>query len=113
MTAPGFLESVQRQGERLAAGLAALALRHGLGQGASAVSGRGLLGALALPAGLSSTTLADAARQGQPGDGLLVNPAQPQRLRLMPALNISASEVDQALRLLDAALARTWDISPT
>ena len=37
------------------------------------------------------------------GDALLVNPAQPQRLRLMPALNIGAAEVDAALVLLDAA----------
>ena len=75
---------------------------------ANAVGGRGLLRALALPPGLSAGLLADAARQGQPGgDGLLVNPAQPQRLRLMPALNISADEVDHALRLPDAALART------
>ena len=106
VTAPGFLAGVQQQGERLATGLAALAMQPGLGHAATAVSGRGLLRALALPAGLSSTTLADAARQGQPGgNGLLVNPAQPQRLRFMPALNISADEVDQALRLLDAALA--------
>lgn len=105
VTAPGFLDGVQQQGERLAAGLATLAARHGLGGAAPAVSGRGLLRALALPPGLSSGLLADAARQGQPGgDGLLVNPAQPQRLRLMPALNISADEVDQALDLLDASL---------
>ena len=113
VTTPGFLAGVQQNGERLAAGLAALAVRHGLGPEASAVSGRGLLRALALPAGWSSNTLADAARLGRPGrDGLLVNPAQPQRLRFMPALNISASEVDQSLSLLDAALAQTCAISP-
>ena len=102
VTAPGFLANVQAQGERLAAGLAALSVRHGLG----AVHGRGLLRALALPPGLTAGLLADAARNPPVGDGLLVNPAQPQRLRLMPALNISAAEVDTGLALLDAALER-------
>ena len=36
--------------------------------------------------------------------GVLINPAQPQRLRLMPALTLSPAEVDQALQLLGAAL---------
>jgi len=102
VTAPGFITNVQVQGERLAAGLAALSARHGLG----AVHGRGLLRALALPLGLASGLVADAARVPPTGDGLLVNPAQPQRLRLMPALNISAAEVDAGLALLDAALER-------
>jgi acetylornithine/N-succinyldiaminopimelate aminotransferase len=102
VTAPGFLGQVQQQGDRLARGLAALSARHGLG----AVHGRGLLRALALPSGLGAGLVADAARTPPAGDGLLVNPAQPQRLRLMPALTISADEVDQALALLDAALER-------
>jgi len=111
VTAPGFLDGVQAQGDRLARGLAALAQRHGLAgaPGAGRVSGRGLLRALALPPGLAAALVADAARlpaggADSGGDGLLVNPAQPQRLRLMPALNITAAEVDTALALLDAAL---------
>lgn len=115
VTAPGFLAGVRAQGERLARGLAALSARHGLAGtgagahaagGAGSVSGRGLLRALALPPGLASGLVADAARTPPSGDGLLVNPAQPQRLRLMPALTISPDEVDSALALLDAALER-------
>jgi len=105
VTAPGFLDQVQAAGEQLAAGLARLAARHGLG-GPGAVHGRGLLRALQLPPGLASGLLADAARApAGGGDGLLVNPAQPQRLRLMPALNTRADEVEHGLALLDAALA--------
>jgi acetylornithine/N-succinyldiaminopimelate aminotransferase len=36
--------------------------------------------------------------------GLLVNAVRPQRLRFMPALNITAGEVDLALSLLGEAL---------
>ena len=105
VTAPGFLDQVQAAGEQLAAGLVRLAARHGLG-GPGAVHGRGLLRALQLPPGLASGLLADAARApAGGGDGLLVNPAQPQRLRLMPALNTRADEVEHGLALLDAALA--------
>ncbi|MEK8049033.1 aminotransferase class III-fold pyridoxal phosphate-dependent enzyme [Ideonella sp. DXS22W] len=101
VSAPGFMQNVHNRGEQLAAGLARLSARHGLG----GVHGRGLLRALALPPQLASGVVADAART-LPGDcGLLVNPAQPQRLRLMPALNITAAEVDTLLALLDRALA--------
>ncbi|OYU93227.1 MAG: acetylornithine transaminase, partial [Burkholderiales bacterium PBB5] len=101
VTAPGFLAQVQARGEQLARGLAALSARHGLG----AVHGRGLLRALALPPGLNAGLLADAARVPVRGDSLLVNPAQPQRLRLMPALTITEAEVETALGLLGQALA--------
>jgi acetylornithine/N-succinyldiaminopimelate aminotransferase len=108
VTAPGFLPEVAARGKQLAQGLRALSLRHGL----DGVQGRGLLQALRLPVGLSSTLLADAARAPRAGDALLLNPAQPQRLRLMPALNISAGEVDTALQLLDAALAQLrWPLA--
>ena len=104
VTAPGFLAGVQARGAQLAAGLQALSDRHGLG----GVTGRGVLQALLLPEGWSAGAVAEAA--GEPdsddhsGDGLLINPAQPQRLRLMPALTLSPAEVDQALQWLGAAL---------
>jgi acetylornithine/N-succinyldiaminopimelate aminotransferase len=101
VSVPGFMDNVQNNGDYLARGLAQVASRHGLG----AVHGRGLLRAIALPAGLNATLVADAARAGRRGgDGLLINPAQPQRLRLMPALTITPSEIDHAMDLLDAAL---------
>lgn len=100
VAAPGFLDGVRARGEQLAIGLRKLSVRHGL----AGVHGQGLLRALALPPMLASGRVADAARN-LPGDtGLLVNPAQPQRLRLMPALNISGGEVDQLLQWLDEAL---------
>ena len=102
VTAPGFMDAVVARGQQLAEGLSALSARHGL----DGVRGRGLLQALALPAGLSSGLLADAARQPEAGDALLVNPAQPRSLRLMPALNIPAAEVALALSLLDQTLQR-------
>ena len=108
VTAPGFLAQVQARGAQLAAGLQTLSGRHGL----DGVTGRGLLQALRLPAGWAAAAVADAAREpggkdggsSSSGDGLLINPAQPQRLRCMPALNISADEVEQALQLLGTAL---------
>ena len=104
VTAQAFLAGVQARGAQLAAGLQALSDRHGLG----GVTGRGVLQALLLPEGWSAGAVAEAA--GEPdsddhsGDGLLINPAQPQRLRLMPALTLSPAEVDQALQWLGAAL---------
>ena len=100
VTAPGFLAEVQTRGAQLAKGLQAVSDRHGLG----GVAGRGLLQALRLPAGWQAGAVADAAREPAGGDGLLINPAQPQRLRLMPALTLSEAELAQALQLLDAAL---------
>ena len=110
VTAAGFLTAVLARGTQLAAGLRRLSDQHGL----DGVTGRGLLQALRLPAGWSAAAVADAARQPAgadgaagtdgSGDGLLINPAQPQRLRLMPALSIRQAEVDRALQLLDAAL---------
>ena len=102
VTAPGFIDAVVARDQQLAEGLSALSARHGL----DGVRGRGLLRALTLPAGLSSGLLADAARQPETGDALLVNPAQPRSLRLMPALNIPAAEVALALSLLDQTLQR-------
>lgn len=102
VAAPGFLSEVQARGRQLAAGLQALAARHAL----AGLAGRGLMQALLLPPGLPSALLADAARvpDDPARDALLVNPAQPQRLRLMPALNSSAEEITHGLRLLDDAL---------
>ena len=100
VTAPGFLGQVQARGVQLRAGLQALSDRHRL----DGVQGRGLLQALRLPAGWQAGAVADAAREPARGDGLLVNPAQPQRLRLMPALTLTEAELALALQGLDGAL---------
>jgi acetylornithine/N-succinyldiaminopimelate aminotransferase len=93
---PGFLPKVVATGEHLAAGLAALAARHGLG----AVRGRGLLLALDLkrPCG---PALVDAAL----ALGLLLNAPRADSLRFMPALTVTPEEVDRMLAILDRVCA--------
>lgn len=103
VTAPGFLAAVRERGAQLAAGLAALSARHGLG----AVRGRGLLLSMGLADGVDANRVAEAARTAD-GDGLLINPVRPDRLRLMPALDCSAVDATQACALLDAALAASY-----
>ena len=99
---PQFLMRVRQAGDRLSAGLTAIAERHGAGNGAIRVRGAGLLWALVLPSAgagaLAAMTMAD---------GLLVNPAQADVLRLMPSLRVTDGEIDRALDMLDSALARS------
>ena len=104
ISAPGFMATVQARAQQLRDGLNAIAQRVG----SPPVSGRGMLLALELPASHPAGALTDALRQRASDDGrapgLLVNPVRPQRLRFVPALNISAGEVDLALALLGEAL---------
>ncbi len=95
MLQPGFLEQVRERGAQLANGLRKLSTRHGLGE----VRGSGLLLALALPDG-NGDAIAEAARE----QGLLINAARPDTLRLMPALNVSEDEVALCLTLLDQVI---------
>jgi acetylornithine/N-succinyldiaminopimelate aminotransferase len=97
LLAPGFLEGVVARGRHLAEGLAALSRKFGLGE----VRGRGLLVALDLGRD-AGARIVDIARD----DGLLLNSPRPATLRFMPALNVSADEVDLMLGKLDAAIAR-------
>ena len=82
---------------QLANGLRKLSTQHGLGE----VRGNGLLLGLALPAG-NGDAIAEAARE----QGLLINAARPDTLRFMPALNVSADEVDTCLAMLDQLFAQ-------
>jgi acetylornithine/N-succinyldiaminopimelate aminotransferase len=104
VTASGFLAHTRARGEQLRRGLQAIA--DALGSGA--VRGRGLLLALDLPQPGQATLVAERLRQGaRTGEpGLLVNAVRPRRLRFVPALNIAADEVEQALHLLRRALGR-------
>jgi acetylornithine/N-succinyldiaminopimelate aminotransferase len=95
LLAPGFLDGVAAKGERLARGLAALARKHGLGE----VRGRGLLMALDLGRDAGAQVV-DAAR----ANGLLLNSPRPNTLRFMPALTVSAEEIDLMLDGLDGVL---------
>lgn len=97
MLQPGFLEQVCDRGAQLAEGLRRLSTKYGLGE----VRGTGLLLGMALPAG-NGDAIAEAARE----QGLLINAARPDTLRFMPALNVSADEVDTCLAMLDQLFAQ-------
>lgn len=101
--APGFLAGVRERGEQLRAGLDRIAARLGVAPS----EGRGLLLALSLPDGCTAAAVAEAALQGEPA--LLVNPVRPQRLRLVPALNIGEEEVDLALELRNPPSTSRWE----
>jgi len=94
----GFLEAVRARAQQLSAGLQAIAHEHGL----VGERGIGLLRALVLPTAQADQVVA--AAQALEPVGLLLNAARPNLLRFMPALTISAAEVDEALRLLRRAL---------
>lgn len=95
ITAPGFLAEVQQREIQLRAGLERLAQRHQWLE----VRGQGLLYAVRLPVATSADISERAFRHG-----LLINPAQPDILRFMPSLRVSAGEVREMLERLEASL---------
>jgi acetylornithine/N-succinyldiaminopimelate aminotransferase len=64
--------------------------------------GLGLLRALELPSPTAPAVVA--AAQALAPTGLLLNAPRPHLLRFMPALNVSAGEIDEGLMLLRRAL---------
>ena len=95
---PEFLAGVRARAEQLSQGLQAVVRDHGqVGE-----RGLGLLRALELPSNGAHRVVA--AAQALAPVGLLLNAPRPHLLRFMPALNISAAEVDEALALLRLAL---------
>ena len=95
---PEFLAGVRERAAQLSAGLQAVARDHGL----VGERGLGLLRALELPTDLAPQVVT--AAQALEPVGLLLNAPRPQLIRLMPALNISAAELDEGLALLRRAL---------
>jgi acetylornithine/N-succinyldiaminopimelate aminotransferase len=93
-----FLAGVRQRAEQLSRGLQAIAREVG-GPGER---GLGLLRALQLPSDHAAAVV-EAARTVGPV-GLLLNAPRPNLLRFMPALNISAAEIDEGLALLRQAL---------
>jgi acetylornithine/N-succinyldiaminopimelate aminotransferase len=90
-----FLRTVAERGDHLRSGLERLAQQFGLGP----VSGLGLL--LALNTGsLSATGIVRRAFE----EGLLLNAPRDDRLRFMPALNVSGAEIDEMLLRLEKLL---------
>jgi predicted acetylornithine/succinylornithine family transaminase len=92
---PAFLARVRARGERLRAGLDALAGGSPLFR---AARGRGLMQALvvARPRRHPPADLAKAARER----GLLVTRAGADAVRFLPPLNVSEAEIDEALAIL-------------
>ena len=98
-----FLAAVRLRAQQLERGLQALVREHGL----VAERGLGLLRAVVLPHERAEAVVT-AARQLTPV-GLLLNAPRPSILRLMPALNIDAQEIDESLDLLGQALRAVAD----
>lgn len=98
LIAPGFMDSVQARSRQLAEGLQALSDKRGL----RGERGSGLLRALMLDQ-QDANAIVDAARDRSP-EGLLLNAPRSDLLRFMPALNVTADEVDLMLNWLDDLL---------
>ena len=98
LLAPGFLAEVEARGQYLAKRLLELSAKHGL----KGERGSGLLRALILD-DERGPAIVQAALKLE-GVGLLLNSPRPNLLRFMPALNVSESEIDQMIELLDGLL---------
>lgn len=98
LTAPGFMDSVNARSQQLSDGLNRLSTKWGM----RGERGVGLLRALMLdrPDG---GELVQASMQLHP-DGLLLNAPRPDLLRFMPALNVSADDIDLMLSRLDQVI---------
>lgn len=98
VSTPQFLDDVHARSRQLKAGLIALSDKWGM----HGERGVGLLRALLLDRD-DGPALVEAARDRAP-EGLLLNAPRPNLLRFMPALNVTADEVDALLAWLDALL---------
>lgn len=100
LTAPGFMEAVQARSQQLSDGLNKLSEKWGL----RGERGSGLLRALVLDQE-DANAIVEAARLRDP-EGLLLNAPRGDLLRFMPALNVTADEIDLVLRWLDEIIAQ-------
>ncbi len=91
----GFLEETRHHGRHMAEGLELLSKELGLGE----VRDSGLLLAMELGDDIGPEVIAEARHQG-----LLLNAPRTHCLRFMPALNISADEIDDGLNILRQVL---------
>ena len=92
----GLLANVNERGEQLERRLLGLEDRHEVVQG---VRGRGLLRGLELREEIAADVMLGALERG-----LLVNPVRPNVVRFMPALNVTAAEIDSAVDIIEAAI---------
>jgi acetylornithine/N-succinyldiaminopimelate aminotransferase len=93
----GVLQNVNERGEQLERRLAGLEDRSPLVAGQRGV---GLIRGLVLTQDIA----ADVATKAM-AKGLLVNPVRPNVIRFLPPLNVTAEEIDEAVDIIDAALA--------
>jgi acetylornithine/N-succinyldiaminopimelate aminotransferase len=95
---PAFLAQVRERAAQLQSAMQAVAARLG-----GSERGAGLLRALVLPQPVAAQVV-EAAR-ALPATGLLINAPRPNVIRLMPALNVTAAEIETFAQLFDEALA--------
>ncbi|TAL79688.1 MAG: acetylornithine transaminase [Burkholderiaceae bacterium] len=100
ITAPGFLAAVNARAEQLSAGLLALSAKWGM----KGERGAGLLRALKMDRA-DGALIVTTARDWSP-EGMLLNSPRPDLLRFMPALNVTATEIDLMLARLDEVIAK-------
>lgn len=100
LTAPGFMDEVNARAQQLSQGLLALSAKWGM----KGERGEGLLRALLLDRD-DGGAIVDAARDWAP-EGMLLNAPRPNLLRFMPALNVTADEVELMLKRLDEVIAQ-------
>lgn len=99
LAAPGFMESVNARAKQLSEGLLALSAKYGM----KGERGMGLLRALIMDRD-DGPAIVEAARNLAP-NGLLLNAPRGNLLRFMPALNVTAEEIDTMLGQLDGLIA--------
>ncbi|MGB3816868.1 acetylornithine transaminase [Achromobacter pulmonis] len=100
LAAPGFMESVNARAKQLSEGLLALSAKYGM----KGERGMGLLRALVMDRD-DGPAIVEAARNLAP-NGLLLNAPRGNLLRFMPALNVTAEEIDTMLAQLDGLIGR-------
>lgn len=100
LAAPGFMESVNARAKQLSEGLLALSAKYGM----KGERGMGLLRALVMDRD-DGPAIVEAARNLAP-NGLLLNAPRGNLLRFMPALNVTAEEIDTMLTQLDGLIGR-------
>lgn len=99
LAAPGFMEAVNARAKQLSEGLLALSAKYGM----KGERGMGLLRALIMDRD-DGPAIVEAARNLTP-NGLLLNAPRGNLLRFMPALNVTAEEIDTMLTQLDGLIA--------
>ncbi|BEG77011.1 acetylornithine transaminase [Achromobacter xylosoxidans] len=100
LAAPGFMEAVNARAKQLSEGLLALSAKYGM----KGERGMGLLRALIMDRD-DGPAIVEAARNLAP-NGLLLNAPRGNLLRFMPALNVTAEEIDTMLTQLDGLIAQ-------